>query len=111
MAKTKIDGVIEAVHYTPEGQVAWVRAYERRGPTFSDRVLIDRSGLINRLKNRQRLVIGRRKPQWASTFETSASVQLIRKASRELIVTGEAAAADAAAGAADHDSLDGVPLI
>jgi hypothetical protein len=103
MAKTKIDGVVEAVHYTPEGQVAWVRAYERRGPTFSDRVLIDRSDLIQRLKDRKRWVIGRRKPQWASTFETSSRLQLIQKGGRESIVTGESAA--------DHDSLDGAPLI
>jgi hypothetical protein len=103
MAKTKYDGVIEAVHYTPEGQIAWVRAYERRGPTFSDRVLIDRSSLIDRLKARQRFVIGQRKPQWASTFETASSLQLIQKGGRKLIVTGEPAA--------DHDFLDGAPLI
>lgn len=103
MKKIKFDGVIEAVHYSPEGQVAWVRAYERRGPTFSDRVLLDRPSLINRLKARQRMVIGRRIPQWASTFETSSSLQLIRKAGRELIVTGETAA--------DHDFLEGAPVI
>ena len=103
MAKNKIDGVIEAVRYAPDGQVAWVRAYERRGPTFSDRVLIDRQGLIKRLKDRKHLVIGRRKPQWASTFDTGAALRLIQKAGQELIVTGEAAT--------DQDSLDGAPLI
>lgn len=103
MAKIKVDGVIEAVHYGPDGQVAWVRAYERRGPTFSDRVLLDRASLVGRLHAHQRLVVGRRIPQWASTFETSSPLQLIRKSGRELIVTGEAAA--------DHDFLDGVPLI
>ncbi len=103
MAKIKFEGVIEAVHYGADGQVAWVRAYERRGPTFSDRVLLDRASLVGRLQAHQRLVVGRRKPLWASTFETSSSVQLIRKAGRELIVAGEVAA--------DHDFLDGVPLI
>ena len=103
MAKTKFDGVIEAVHYTPEGQVDWVRVYERRGPTFSDRVLLDRSNLICRLKARKRFVIGQRKVQWASTFEPSASLQLIRKGGQELIVTGEALA--------DHDLLEGAPVI
>ncbi len=35
MAK-KFDGVIEAVRYK-NGQIAVVRAFERRGTTFSDR--------------------------------------------------------------------------
>jgi hypothetical protein len=103
MAKVKFDGVIEAVRYNSDGQINWVRAYERRGPTFSDRVLIDRSSLIERLKARKRFVIGQRKPQWASTFDTASSLQLIQRGGRELIVTG--------ATSADHDSLDGAPLI
>jgi hypothetical protein len=103
MAKVKFDGVVEAVHYTSDGQIAWVRAYERRGPTFSDRVLIDRSSLIQRLKARKRFVTGQRKVLWASTFDTTSSLQLIRKGGRELIITGETST--------DHDSLDGVPLI
>ncbi|MDP1779148.1 MAG: hypothetical protein Q8K73_02630, partial [Anaerolineales bacterium] len=48
MAK-KIDGVIEAVRYK-NGQITWVRAYERRGATFSDRVLLDRKTLLQRLQ-------------------------------------------------------------
>jgi len=103
MAKVKIDGVIEAVHYTPQGQIAWVRAFERRGPTFSERVLIDRPNLVSRLKAKEHFVIGRRIPQWASTFETSASVRLVQADGRELIVAGNASA--------DHDLLDGAPLI
>jgi len=103
MAKEKIDGVIEGVRYNPDGQLAWVRAYERRGPTFSDRVLIDRSSLVERLKARKRFVIGQRKLLWASTFDTGSSLQLIQRGGRELIVTGTTSA--------EHDSLDGVPLI
>ena len=103
MAKVKFDGVIEAVRYNSEGQIAWVRAYERRGPTFSDRVLLDRSSLVERLKARQRFVIGQRKPLWASTFATAALLRLVQKGGRELIVAGETSA--------DHDSLDGAGLI
>jgi hypothetical protein len=103
MAKIKIDGVIEAVHYSPDGQIAWVRAYERRGPTFSDCVLLDRPSLIDRLKARQLLVLGQRKPLWASTFETGSQVQLIRTAGREFIVAGETAS--------DHDFLVGAPVM
>jgi len=40
MAKPKYDTVVEAVHYQPDGQVAWVRAYQRRGPTFTDWMIL-----------------------------------------------------------------------
>jgi hypothetical protein len=103
MAKIKFDGVVEAVHYTSDGQVAWVRAYERRGPTFSDRVLLDRASLIKRLKARKRFVIGQRKVRWASTFDIGSSLQLIHKGGRELIVAGGTSA--------EHDFLDGAPLL
>jgi len=103
MAKVKFDGVIEAVRYSPDGQIAWVRAYERRGPTFSDRVLLDRSSLLERLKARKRFVVGQRKPLWASTFDTVSSLRLIQRGGRELIVAG--------ATTADRDLLDGAPLI
>ena len=29
MAKQKFDGVVEAVRYTPSGQIEWVRAYKQ----------------------------------------------------------------------------------
>ena len=67
MAK-KFDGVIEAVHYN-NGQIATVRVFERRGATFSDRVLVDRKEFLERLKNGQKYVVGKRKEFWAGTFE------------------------------------------
>ena len=48
MAK-KFDGVIEAVRYK-DGQIDVVRAFERRGAAFSDRIMIDRKELLERLK-------------------------------------------------------------
>ena len=68
MAK-KFDGVIEAVHYK-NGQIVTVRAYERRGAAFSDRVLIDRKELLERIKGGKQFVIGKRKEFMAGTFET-----------------------------------------
>lgn len=103
MAKAKFDGVVEAVHYAADGQVSWVRVYQRRGPTFSDRILLDRPGLVQQLKAGKRYVIGERKIFWASTFDTSAALQLIQKGGRELIVAGDTSA--------DHDSLGSAPLI
>ncbi|HEY3311450.1 MAG TPA: hypothetical protein VGK00_07405 [Anaerolineales bacterium] len=76
MAKIKFDGLIEAVRYAPDGKIDLVRAYERRGSTFSDIILIDRANLVTRLKNGQKFVTGIRKEFLGSTFETTRFVQL-----------------------------------
>jgi hypothetical protein len=99
----KYDGVIEAVHYTPDGQVEWVRAYERRGAAFSDCVILDRAKLIERLKARKRFMVGRRIPQMAATFDTSVPVRLIREKGQEILVTGYIKQ--------NQDYLEGVPII
>ena len=69
MAKPKIDGVIEAVRYKPDGQILWVRAYLRRGSTYSDRILLDRQELIELLKSGKSFVSGARVELMASTFQ------------------------------------------
>ena len=66
MAK-KFDGVIEAVHYK-NGQIEAVRVFERRGATFSDRIMVARKELLERLKNGQKFVVGKRKEFMASPF-------------------------------------------
>ncbi len=73
---TKFDGVIEAVRYKG-GKIDVVRAYERRGATFSDRVLLNRKMLIERIRQGKQFVIGQRKEFMASTFEIGKSVNLI----------------------------------
>jgi len=103
MAKPRYDGVVDSVHYKPGGEVDWVRAYERRGPTFSDHVLIDRQTLIQRLKNGKKYMIGSRVPLMASTFEVSQPLKLTRSGEKEVLTVGEAQA--------DQDRLDGVPVI
>jgi len=99
MAK-KFDGVIEAVHYKNE-QIVTVRAYERRGATFSDRVLIDRKDLLERLKNGKQFVIGARKEFWAGTFDEAKTVQLVTRAGKEFIATRAEA---------EHDELESTPV-
>jgi len=102
MANKKFDGVIEAVRYNRNGQVDFVRAYERRGATFSDRVMLDRKTLIERLKARQRFVTGQRKEFMGSTFESGRDVLLGSRDGKEIIATR----ADAV-----RDELENVPLI
>ncbi len=101
MAAKKFDGLIEAVRYTADGKIDVVRAYERRGATYSDRILIDRAALITRLKNGEKFVTGTRKELWASTFEIQKEVQLIKSTNGEVIATRPAS---------DNDQLESTPL-
>jgi len=103
MDKKKADGVVEAVHYTPDGQVAWIRAYERRGTTYSDVILLDRNTLIARLKSGKRFYAGQRIPMQASTFTLTTPFHLVQNENKEILVTGHLQA--------DHDLLEGVPII
>jgi hypothetical protein len=99
MAK-KADGVIEAVRYK-NGQIVIVRAYERRGASFSDRVLIDRKDLLERIKSGKKFVVGVRKEFLASTFEEAKAVQVVARDGKELIATRAEA---------EHDELEAAPV-
>ncbi|HJS20494.1 MAG TPA: hypothetical protein VJ785_17225 [Anaerolineales bacterium] len=99
MAK-KVDGVIEAVRYK-DGQIEVVRAFERRGAAFSDRILMPRRELLERLKDGRKFVIGKRKEFLAGTFETGQSLQVVRRDGREFISTR---------GDAEHDELEQAPV-
>jgi uncharacterized protein YjhX (UPF0386 family) len=99
MAK-KFDGVIEAVRYK-NGQILMVRAYERRGASFSDHLLINRRDLLDRLKNGKKFVTGSRKELLASTFESGRAVQVVSRDAKEFISTRDAA---------DRDELEQVPV-
>jgi hypothetical protein len=103
MAKKKLDGVVEAVHYKPNGEVDWVRAYVRRGAAWSDHVLMQREELIKRLNAGKRYFVGRRIPLKASTFEVTSSLRVIRAGGKEYLATNQSQA--------ERDHLDGVPLI
>lgn len=99
MAK-KLDGVIEAVRYK-NGQIVMVRAYERRGSSYSDWVLIDRKELLERIKKGKVFVIGSRTKLLASTFEPGKPVQVVSREGKEFISTRDAA---------DRDELEQAPV-
>ena len=88
MAK-KFDGVIEAVRYNPEGQITLVRAYVLRGVTYSDRVLLDRNTLVERLKEGKKFTTGQRKEFWASTFDYGKPVKVVSKDGKDYLTTRE----------------------
>ena len=102
MAQKKVEGIIEAVRYARNGQIDLVRAYERRGDTFSDRVLLDRKTLIERLQAKKRFVIGQRRQFLASTFDAQREVQIVHANGADFITTR----ADAS-----RDELEGAPVI
>lgn len=100
MAK-KFDGVIEAVRYK-NGQIEVVRAFERRGAAFTDRVMLDRQEFLNRLKKGRKFFVGRRKEFLAGSFDVQDKpVQIVDRNGRELIATRSEA---------DHDELEQAPV-
>ena len=96
----KYDGVIEAAHYQ-DGRILSVRAFERRGAAFSDRVILSRADLIERLKGGKKFVTGRRIEFMAGSFETGPEVQAIAQNGSEIIATRAGAS---------KDELQGVPV-
>ena len=96
----KFDGIIEAVRYK-NGQITVVRAYERRGASFSDRVLIDRKDLLERIKDGKQFLTGSRKEFWAGTFEEGKPVKVVNSKGKDFITTRDAS---------DHDELEETPV-
>lgn len=99
MAK-KFDGVIEAVHFK-NGQIVTVRAYERRGASFSDRVLIERKDLLERIKSGKKFMTGSRREYWAGEFEVGKPVLVVTRDGKEFLSTRAGA---------DRDELENVPV-
>jgi hypothetical protein len=96
----KFDGVIEAVRYKG-GKIELVRAYERRGATFSDHVLLDRKTLLERLQAGKRFMTGQRKELLASTFQVDKPVNLAGQDGNQIVTTGAQV---------ERDELEGVPV-
>ena len=99
MAK-KFDGVIEAVRYK-NGQIVVVRAFQRRGAAFSDRVLMDRKELMERLKDGKIFVVGKRTQLMAGTFEEGKPVKVVSRDGKDFIATSDQA---------DRDELEQTPV-
>jgi len=103
MRKQKIDGVVECVRYKPNGEVEWVRAYERRGATYSDHLLLMRETLIEKLKSGKKFMAGRRTSLMASTFNVTLPIRLFQTGEKEVLVTGDIQS--------NQDHLAGIPII
>ena len=93
MAK-KFDGVIEAVRYK-DGQIEVVRAFERRGSAFTDRLMLNRHEFLNQLKKGKKYFVGKRKEFLAGSFEVQDKpVQVLERDGQEIISTRAKASND-----------------
>ncbi len=102
MTQKKIDGVIETVRYDAKGMLSLIRVYERRGPTFSDLVLLSRDQLIQKLRTGKKFYVGKRIQLQASTFDLGCPVFLSGHAEHEVIVSQTSHE--------NHDELQDAPL-
>ena len=96
----KSDFVIEAVRYK-NGKIDIVRGYQRRGPTYTDHILLDRKTLLERIKEGKLVVTGQRKEFLASTFEVGKPVKVVEQDGKQVVTTLPQA---------EHDELEGVPV-
>lgn len=85
----KFDGVIEAVRRGPDGEINIARYYERRGPTWSDYMLINRDDLVRRVKKGEKFMVGERQPYLGGTFSLISRVQLTGNGGKEKLVTAD----------------------
>ena len=103
MRKINYDGVVEAAHYKPDGQLDWVRVYERRGAIFSDCILLNRETFIRQLRAGKRYMVGERILNLGGKFNVTQPVRLFNQDGQQVIVVGDAQAT--------KDELNGVPII
>jgi hypothetical protein len=102
MAQIKFDYLVEAMHYSPTGELEKIRLYERRGPSFSDRIIINRDELIHYLVAGKKVAAGNRVSLMASTFNQTGEIQISgSKEDPVLVMGGEIAS---------KDSLSGIPV-
>ena len=98
MAHRRIDGVIEAIRYAPDGSIALARLYQRHGPVWSDCILMNRKQLVENLNKGSTFAIGQRETFMGGRFEIGKSIHLHK---------GNIVIEDRQSG---HDHLPGVPV-
>jgi len=103
MNRNKADLIIEAVHHKRNGQIDFVRAYQKRGATYSDCLLVKRQELLELLVLGMRVVTGQRIPLLGTVFLELAPVMLLTINNKQTIATGGSTE--------NHIELAEVPII
>ena len=105
--KKSYDGVVVAARYTSQGEIEWVRAFERHGFVFSDRVMMKRETLVKRLREGKRFKTGERIIYKGNDFKINEEIRLIEKDDGAdngcVIIAGDAQSS--------QDSLGNIPII
>lgn len=101
--RQKYDVVVVAVRYEAPGKIAWVRAFERRGPTWSDRRMIQRTELVTRLQAGEKIVTGERIRFEAGSFITGEALRVEEKNGSQWVLAGSANGSG--------DALQHVPIL
>ena len=101
--KKSYDGVIVAAHFTHQGEIEWVRAFERHGFVFSDRVLLNREALVERLRAGKRYKTGERVTYLGNDFQVNEDVHLVEMDGGNVILAGDRSSS--------QDSLGNLPTL
>lgn len=101
-ATKKADVVLVAARYDADGRVQIAQAYQRRGPIWSDLVLLHRGALVEALQRGRKVYAGR-------TRELSHDFELLHRLTLDGREGDGVVRAAGATGAAGRDEL-GVPL-
>ena len=80
MAPKKFDFLIDSARYDNDGNIEYVRGFERRGPSFSDNKILTRADLLGLLRDKKVVVTGARIAYMSSTFTVQAQVFLVGNA-------------------------------
>ena len=99
--KKPYDGVVVAARYSTQGEIEWVRAYERHGFVFSDRVLMARETLIERLQDGKRFKTGERITYQGNDFQINEDIHLVDVDGDNVILAGDISS--------NQDSLGNLP--
>jgi len=103
MIKVNYDGVLEAVHFKPNGELDWARVYLRMGAAFTDRILLSRQVFIEQLKAGKRFMLGERRQYLGGIFDVTEPIRLLMRDHNPVIVLDDRRAT--------QDDLSGVPVI
>jgi hypothetical protein len=90
----KYDFMIEAIRMSHSGQLEAARLYQRRGASYSDRIILTRPQLLEQLAAGKRIAAGSRQHRLASTFTVSAEIIRYGKEKPVLCLAEETASAD-----------------
>ncbi|MBN1267014.1 MAG: hypothetical protein JXA25_16095 [Anaerolineales bacterium] len=86
-AKKKVDVILVAVKLSENGQMDFARGYLRRGPVWSDLVLLQREQLIERLQTGEKVYTGA-ETDMVGDFEIHEQLQIETVNGKDLFIIG-----------------------